>query len=92
MRNNILTFNWFTYFVAVNYTACTHRPEKYRETFELFQKYFTKYFSAKNFMKSYIATYCRVDLHTWPAEMSACAETDCDPQNIWNQQKNADHS
>jgi len=26
------TFNWFTYFVAVNYTACT------REIFEIFQK------------------------------------------------------
>ena len=21
-----LSFNWFTYFVAVNYTACTHSP------------------------------------------------------------------
>jgi len=21
-----ITFNWFTYFVAVNYTACTHSP------------------------------------------------------------------
>jgi len=28
MHNNryLLTFNWFTYFVAENYTACTHSP------------------------------------------------------------------
>jgi len=25
-NNRYLTFNWFTYFVAVNYTACTHSP------------------------------------------------------------------
>jgi len=43
MHNNRYTFNWFIYFVAVNYTAC--------EIFEIFQKYFTKYeaFHAKKF-------------------------------------------
>ena len=37
-----VTFNWFTYFVAVHYTACT--PIIHREFFEIFRKYFTKYF------------------------------------------------
>jgi len=31
--------------------------KKHREIFEIFQKYFMKYFRAKNFMKFYITTY-----------------------------------
>jgi len=48
-NNTILTFNWFTYFVAVNYTESR---KNHREIFEIFQKYFR----AKNFMKFYITS------------------------------------
>jgi len=34
--------NWCTYFVAMNYTACTI---VHREICEMFRKYFTKYFT-----------------------------------------------
>jgi len=54
MHNN---FNWFIYFVAVNYTACTHSEctaRKKPEFFAVFPKYFTKYFMPKNFTKFYI--------------------------------------
>jgi len=54
--HNILTFNWFTYYVAVNYIQPA--PIVHREIFEIFQKYFqkyfVKYFMPKNFMKFYI--------------------------------------
>ena len=33
-------------------------------------------------------TYCRVCLHTWPAETCGCAEADRYPRNIWNQKAN----
>ena len=49
---------WFTYFVAVNYTACTHSPP---DIFEIFQKYFTKYFmkyfTRKKFMHEILHHY-----------------------------------
>ena len=32
---------------------------KHREMFEIFKKYFMKYFRAKNFIKFYITTYCK---------------------------------
>ena len=41
-HNNMkLNFNWFTYFVVVNYTACTHIV--HRKIFEMSKKYFTKW-------------------------------------------------
>jgi len=61
----IITFNWFTYFVAVNYTASTHSPSSgkilFFEIFEIFHKYntkyFMKYFTPKNLRKFYINNY-----------------------------------
>ena len=53
IEQQILTFDWFTYFAAV-----TIQPR--REIFEIFQKYFTKYFmkyfTPKSFMKFYITS------------------------------------
>ena len=46
------------YLTYKNVKRVSVKPEK-REVFEIFQKYFMKYFRAKNFMKFYITT-CRV--------------------------------
>ena len=56
-KQQILTFNWFTYFVAVNYTACTHSPswnfwnisEIFHEIFHEIHEIFHEIFHAKKF-------------------------------------------
>ena len=45
--NNNRYFNWFTYFVAVNYTACTHSPSW--NISEIFHEIFHEIFLAKKF-------------------------------------------
>jgi len=47
---------------------------QHREIFDIFQKYFMKYFRTKKFMKFYITT-CRSAVRTWAAVALAVAET-----------------
>ena len=56
MHNNRTTFNCFTYFVAVNYTACTHSPSSGKifrcqrcEIAEIFHEILHEIFHAKKF-------------------------------------------
>jgi len=54
MHNN---FNWFTYFIVMNYTACTHSPPRiFWNISEIFHEIFPEIFHAKNFMKFYITS------------------------------------
>jgi len=57
-NNRYLPFYWFTYFVAVNYTACTHSPSwNFWNISEMFPEIFHEIFHAKNFMKVCITMY-----------------------------------